>query len=217
VCDSRIDLMYPRVDGTPLTGRALDVNHDDYYGAVGVGFDIRGSKWLRHLDQPASHLTLVLQGPGSVASDVPGVQCTVTCGSDWDSGSVLTLAAEPAAGKRFVRWGGSCTGDYSECTLTLTSATTVTALFAPPTYVLTLALKGGGTVLNGSLGSLCRLRCRQAVTSYTTVQLRASARPGWKFKGWTGACKVPKPVCKVSMTAAASTTAVFVKVPKKKR
>ena len=37
------DLMYPFVDGTLLANLMLDVGRDDYYGAAGVGFDVRTS------------------------------------------------------------------------------------------------------------------------------------------------------------------------------
>src|SRR5262249_59161213 len=95
VCDSNRDLMYPFVDGSPLTALTLDIGRDDYYGAGGVGFDVRTSRRLRHLDEPQSHLSLALAGTGTVASDVPGIVCTASCASDWDGGQEVTLSATP--------------------------------------------------------------------------------------------------------------------------
>ena len=214
VCDSDRDLMYPFADGTPLTQLVLDVGRNDYYGAAGVGFDVRTSRWLRHLDAAPAHLTIGLTGAGSVASDVPGVACTASCESDWDAGLPVTLVATPATGMRFVRWGGACTGN-AECTLTLSGATSVTALFAPQTYLLTVAVVGRGNVFASISASRCQKRCRLSVTSYHSVTLRAVAVSGWRFKRWLGACHALRPVCTLPMTSNAAATAVFAKKTKK--
>ena len=124
VCDSTRDLMYPFVDGSPLSAYALDVGRDDYYGAVGIGFDVRTSQVLRHFDEPPAHLAVSITGAGTVDSDVPGVACTASCSSDWDGGLSPTLSATPARAMRFVRWGGACSGT-ADCTPTLAGRTAV--------------------------------------------------------------------------------------------
>jgi hypothetical protein len=208
VCDSQHDLMYPAADGTPLSGLTLDVGHDDYYGASNIGFDVRTSRWLRQLDAPASHLVLGLAGGGTVASDVPGVQCTATCESDWDGGQSVTLTATPAEGMRFVRWSGACSGN-ADCTLALAGPTSVNALFAPQNYVLTVAVAGQGSVFS-SYGAVCQKRCRAPVRSYATVTLSAVARSGWRFRRWGGACHGTRPKCTLPMSSNEGATAVFV-------
>ncbi len=210
VCDSDRDLMYPFVDGSPLSSLNLDVDRNDYYGATGVGFDVRTSRWLRHLDEPQSHLAITFSGAGTVVTDVPGVSCTATCASDWDAGQSVTLSAAPAPGMRFVRWSGSCTGD-APCPLTLGGSQAVTALFAPQTYPLTLGVLGRGGVITSASAALCRNHCRFALTSYESVSLHAVPQPGWRFKRWAGSCHGVRPVCRLPMTAKTSTTAVFVK------
>jgi Divergent InlB B-repeat domain len=209
-CDSNRDLMYPFVDGSPLASLSLDVGRDDYYGATGIGFDVRTSRWLRHLDEPSSHLTVGLTGAGTVASDVPGITCTASCASDWDGGQQVTLSATPAGGMRFVRWGGACSGDQP-CQLALGNAVTVSALFAPRTYPLTLAVQGHGALLNSATAAVCQRRCRLAVTSYQAVSLRAVAQPGWRFKRWAGSCHGTRATCSLPMKAAGAATALFVK------
>jgi hypothetical protein len=209
-CDSNRDLMYPAGDGTPLSGLVLDVGRDDYYGASGIGFDVRTSRWLRHLDEPPAHLALALKGPGTVKSDVPGVDCIVTCASDWDGGQTVVLTAAPAPGRRFIRWGGACTGNFAGCTVALTGETSVTALFAAQSYLLTVGVRGHGNVLEPA-GTLCRRRCRLPVTSYESVVLHAVALPGWRFTRWTGSCHGTRPRCTLPMTSNESATAVFAK------
>ena len=211
VCDSKLDLMYPFVDETPLSSLILDTGRDDYYGATGIGFDVRTSRWLRHLDEPASHLVLGLKGSGSVTTDAPGLNCTVTCESDWDGGQTVNLTATPAAGMRFIRWAGACSGD-GVCTLTLSGAISATALFAPQKFVMAVGVTGQGNVV--ASGVRCTKHCRVPVTSYTSVILRAAAKKGWKFKRWGGACHGTQLTCTVPMTKDAGANATFVKKPK---
>ena len=215
VCDSNRDLMYPFADGTPLSGLSLDVGRNDYYGAPGVGFDVRTSRWLRHLDEAQAHLAIALNGAGSVTGDVPGVECTASCESDWDGSQTVTLSATPADGMRFVRWGGACSGT-SDCALTLAGVTSVTALFAPHTYLLTVGVTGRGSVTTSTASAPCRTRCRLPVTSYQAVSLRAGAVSGWRFKRWLGACHGTRQTCTLPMSANAAATAVFAKKPKKR-
>jgi hypothetical protein len=210
VCDSNRDLMYPTADGSALSALTLDVGHDDYYGASGVGFDVRTSRWLRHLDAAQAHLSVRLTGAGEVASDVPGIDCTVSCESDWDGGQSVTLSATPAQGMRFVRWSGGCAGQ-TECVLTLASPTAVTALFAPQTYLLTVGVQGRGVILNSANPNACLKRCRLSLTSYQAVSLRAVARPGWRFKRWVGSCHGTRATCRLPMTASVSASAQFVR------
>lgn len=210
VCDTKTDLMYPFADGSPLSSLQLDVGRDDYYGASGVGFDVRTSKWLRHLDEPQAHLAIAITGSGSVTSDLPGVACTASCASDWDGGQSPTLSATPAAGTRFVRWGGACAGS-SECTPTLAPSTNVTALFAPLTYQLTVGVLGRGRVFTSAAPGVCQRHCRLRVTSYQALSLRAVAVAGWRFGRWTGACRGTKPTCRLPMSANSAATALFAK------
>jgi Fe-S cluster biogenesis protein NfuA len=210
VCDYPHDLMYPFADGTPLSGLALDIGRDDYYGAAGIGFDVRASRWLRHLDEPTAHVSVVFRGAGTVTSDVPGVLCSTTCAREWDAGQTVMLKAEPAAGQRFVRWSGSCTGG-GDCAITTAGTPTVTALFAPQTFSLTIGLSGAGSILNSAAGTVCSRRCRLALTSYEPVTLRAVAKQGWRFRRWVGGCKGTRPTCRLPMTAATTTTAMFAK------
>ena len=82
--------------------------------------DVQDSRWLRASDAARCGSPLTLTGGGSVASDVPGVDCTATLRDQWDSGTeVVTLNALPAAGQRFVRWAGACTGTAPAARVTL--------------------------------------------------------------------------------------------------
>ena len=209
-CDSPLDVLYPFANGTPLSGLTLDFGHDDYYGHSGTWFDIQDSRWLRHLDTAPTHLSLVIQGTGTVTSDVPGISCTVSCESDWDANQPVGLAAVAGPGMRFVRWSGGCNSTL-DCTLGLASATTVTALFAPATFPLTISITGRGRVRTSSSATACTARCRLAVVSYTAISLRAVPAAGWRFTRWAGACHGTRLLCSLPMTSAAGARAVFTK------
>ncbi len=64
-------------------------------------------------------------GTGSVNSSPSGMTCPGACSGDFTS---VTLSANPNGDSVFSGWGGACAG-MENCTLTLSGATTVTAVF----------------------------------------------------------------------------------------
>jgi hypothetical protein len=209
VCETRADLMYPETIGEALTDLQLDVGRDDYYGHAAVWFDLQDSRWLRRLDAQA-RLTLQLTGLGTIESNIPGLNCTATCATDWNAGTVLGLTPAASPGNRFVRWGGACSGS-APCTLELSQAATVTAFFAPSTFRLTVSRAGRGIVRSAGAAIACPGRCVSAATSYTPLRLTAVAARGWRFVRWSGACIGTRPTCKLPMTKVSAAKATFVR------
>jgi hypothetical protein len=208
-CDSEQDVLYPFASGDPLPSLILDVGRDDYYGHSGNWFDIQDSIWLTHVGDQAP-LSISVRGGGRVVSLEPSPDCTATCSVDWNRGAIVQLEGIPAAGKRFVRWSGGCTGT-GDCTVTVGAPTSVGAFFATARFRLNLAVTGKGLVRSTPRGITCRVRCGFALTSYKTVRLTAVAANGWRFSRWTGSCTGKRPSCSVPMTKAASARAVFVR------
>jgi hypothetical protein len=208
-CDNTQDLMYPRAGGDPLSAKVLDPGHDDYYAHSGAWVDTQDSAWLVRLDSQTP-LALNVSGTGTVTADVPGLQCSVSCSTTWNSGQALTLTATPAAGMRLVRWGGACNGSAA-CRVTVTSGAQVSALFAPATFRLTVSIGGKGTVRSFSAGISCRPRCSASFASFSPVRLTAQAAKGWKLRVWSGACRGSRTTCTVPMSAATSARATFVR------
>src|SRR3989441_1057519 len=68
-------------------------------------------------------------GSGTATSSPPGINCGATCSAAYDSGTVVTLAATPAAGSTFSSWSGCNTVSGTICTVTMTAARSVTATF----------------------------------------------------------------------------------------
>ena len=207
-CDTKSDIMYPFVSPVPLSSEILDPGRDDYYGHSGSWPDVQDSHWLVQLDRQVP-FTLAVFGPGSVTADVPGLLCGRTCTTTWNAGTQLNLVATPAPGAKLVRWTGSCSGTAA-CSVTVDGGSNASALFAPETYRLTVSRAGRGSIHSARAGISCAPRCSGAFPSYVSVQLRATAARGWRFRAWTGACRGTKPLCTLPMTRNTSARAVFV-------
>jgi hypothetical protein len=200
-CDSQQDVLYPFTTGAPLSSLILDVNHDDYYGHSGSWNDIQDSLWLSHLDSPQQALSVSLDGAGEIRSEAPGVDCTAACSTQWDMGSSVGLAAVAAKTDRFVRWSGGCTGRLA-CTVKLDGPVSVSAVFGPLRIPVTARAAGHGTVV-------CSPSCSRSFPAGTRLVLRAVAANGWKFSGWTGACKGRPLVCSPATDYALTVRATF--------
>ncbi|MEP6978423.1 MAG: hypothetical protein ABI948_10265 [Thermoleophilia bacterium] len=207
VCDSTADLLYPFVtSGASLTTEFLDVGRDDYYGHSGSWWDVQDSDWLMHL--PLFTLTAaVAGGTGIVASDVGGLSCPPSCSVSLENGVKATLTAQPAAGQRFVAWSGACTG-AGPCVVTMDAAKSVSATFAAATVPLAVRVTGRGVVRSSPAGIVCSSSCSHAFAAGSTVRLTAKASKGYRFSGWSGACRGTKP-CAVKLDSAKSARATF--------
>jgi hypothetical protein len=205
-CDSPNDILYPYASGGPLSSLVLDVNHDDYYAHPDSDpwVDIQDSHWLHRLDLGQVPLAVSLSGgPGTITSDVPGVDCAATCTTQWDQGAELRLTAVPAASDRFIRWSGSCTGN-TDCVLKLAQAATATAVFGPLRIPVRLSVAGKGRIT-------CVPGCARTVPGGEPLALRALPTTGWKFARWSGACKGTRPLCRPATTYSVVARAVFTK------
>src|SRR5438094_625219 len=114
-------------------------------------------------------------GGGTVTSSPAGIDCGTACAATYDSGSVVTLTATPAANATFDGWtGGGCAGT-GPCTLTLTADTTVTARFSVRRFTLSVTLEGfgAGTVTSSPAGINCGTACAATYDSGTVVTLTA--------------------------------------------
>jgi Divergent InlB B-repeat domain len=202
-CDSPTDVLYPVTDGRPLQQQVLDFNHDDYYGHSGSWPDIQDSIFLHHLNTPEEALGLSIAGAGSVASDLPGVDCTASCSSQWDQGSTVTLTPTPTSTSRFIHWTGACVGS-ADCVLDLSNAVSVNAVFGPAVIPVKVLTTGNGHVA-------CTPSCSRRFSAGTRLTLRAVAAKGWRFARWGGACSGTRPTCTPKTDYAVTARASFTK------
>jgi alpha-tubulin suppressor-like RCC1 family protein len=73
--------------------------------------------------------TGLVSGQGSVTSNPPGIDCGADCAETYTSGTVVTLTASPSM--LFGSWSGCDSVSGATCTVTVTSARSVTAGFVP--------------------------------------------------------------------------------------
>ncbi len=83
---------------------------------------------------PIFTLSIGRGGSGTVTGNPAGVLFTqINCGKDcsakFTDGTTVTLTATPAAGLKFVSWGGACQGTVPTCDVTITKNTSVQANF----------------------------------------------------------------------------------------
>lgn len=207
VCDSTTDILYPEANSqTSLATQTLDVNRDDYYGHSLATFDVQDSEWLSRL--PQVPLTVSMTGKGTVRLTAPSqFDCTSNCTLELDKGVGVSLVAVPAQGARFLGWRGACTGTGA-CNVTMDAATGVTAQFGANTFRLAVSVAGKGKVVSTPAGIACPGRCSATYTGGTTVRLRTVPAKGYRFAGWTGACRGTA-ACLVGIDQNRATRAVF--------
>jgi hypothetical protein len=206
VCDTGDDLLFPASHGQGIDELRLDIGRDDYYGHGGGWFDLQDSPWLERLDVPDFPLSVTIEGTGVVVSDLPGITCPTACSIAWDGGTVVRLAARPIGTAVFRGWRGACAG-LGVCTLTMDAAKAATARFAVPLR-LSVRVVGRGRVVSLPAGISCPAACAGTFDSGTRVTLRATARPGWRFAGWTGGCRGVR-ACVLTLARASSVVATF--------
>jgi hypothetical protein len=146
-------------------------------------------------------------GDGTVAGD--GIDCGAACSAEYDEGSEIRLTATPAAGSRFTGWSGAGCSGTGACTVTMAAARAVTAGFVT-VHPLSVTRSGSGTGAVTGDGIDCGSTCGAEYVEGTIVTLTATAAPGSRFAGWTGAGCAGTGTCTLSFGGARAVTAEFV-------
>ncbi|WP_242344657.1 InlB B-repeat-containing protein [Anaeromyxobacter terrae] len=168
--------------------------------------------------QPSTYaLTVKTAGAGAAgAVQGDGVDCSSTTGCTYveANGATLTLTAVPDATSLFKSWTGCTSTNGAICTVSMSSAKTVTATFMPSTYALTVnatASGGSGTVTGPGISCTAgsTAGCTTSIAYDTTVTLTATPDASSILKSWTGCTSVSGNTCTVTITAAKTVTANF--------
>jgi uncharacterized repeat protein (TIGR02543 family) len=166
----------------------------------------RGS--IPHQIATFHQLSVVVSGSGRVRSIGVGIDCPKDCSERYRQGSTVTLRPITPDGWVFSGWSGACSGT-GDCTVTIDSATSVTATFVP-LRTLTVATTGPGYVTVAPPDGPCTGGpCQFRFVAGTSVQLTASTGPSYVFDGWGGDCTGTATTCVVTMTGDRSVTAHF--------
>jgi hypothetical protein len=99
--------------------------------------------------QSSNNLTISTLGKGRVTTSPGGIDCGSTCSASFSTDQSVTLTATPDLGYIFAGWsGGGCSGTGT-CTVTMSSARTVTAAFAGTGSTCTYSLGTQQTTADG--------------------------------------------------------------------
>lgn len=160
-------------------------------------------------------LTVSASGPGTVTSDVGGINCGIACGATVDHGTAVVLTATPQANALFSSWsGGGCSGSGA-CTVSMTGNTSVTATFVA-TRLLTVSKSGTGSgAITSDVGGInCGSACTTTRVQGTAATLTATPVFGSTFLGWTGGGCSGTGTCAVTLNDHTTVTATFGLVPR---
>jgi uncharacterized repeat protein (TIGR02543 family) len=170
------------------------------------------------LQQRELVLTVAVKGNGHVTSNDGQIDCPSDCqGSYFFDGEgdppTVTLTADPDTDWKFVEWSGDCSGHDEQCTVVMDVDRDVTATFARGELVLTVNVKGEGTVTSDDEQINCPSDCEGfyffSERGPPTVTLTEHPAPGWKFEGWGGDCSGHDQHCTVVMDDNHRVTATF--------
>ena len=162
-------------------------------------------------------LTVALAGTGTgtVTSSPAGINCSAatptTCTASFAPNTPVSLNETPGTGDTFAGWSGACTG-AATCSVTVTTGTSVTAIFNPPGAALTVSITGNGTVTSSPAGISCSnastTGCSATFPAGTAIRLSETAATNYSFGGWGGAC-LGSVTCMFTLTTTNSVTATF--------
>ena len=135
-------------------------------------------------------LDVAITGSGTVLSSPAGVSCTSTCRATFNANTAVTLTATPASGLDFSGWSGACAGT-AICTVTLSAATSVTAIFTDPASPIGMGTATPQTAhprlwLSDPV-TLSRLTAAAKANSIEWAALKgfcdANTTPSWDYQG----------------------------------
>ena len=121
-------------------------------------------------------LTTTVEGEGTVTEKV--IKAGVA--TDYNSGTIVELTAEPSAEWVFKEWTGDITGTENPTQITIDKAKSVTAVFVKKQYKLSVFVRGEGTVTE----KIIKSGLATDYNSGTIIELTAVPEDGWEFEDW---------------------------------
>lgn len=143
-------------------------------------------------------LTITIEGDGTVAEKV------ISTKSEYQSGTVVELTANPSDHWLFDHWEGDLEGNENPAQITVSTARNVKAVFVEKTYPLTVEIIGKGTVKEEVIDT------KSSYQEGTTVKLTAVPDEYWQFDHWEGVVDSLTNPITLTVTNQISLNAVFV-------
>ncbi|MEX1261883.1 MAG: InlB B-repeat-containing protein, partial [Balneolaceae bacterium] len=195
-----VELTANPADGWTFTGWSGDLSGSENPTQI----DITEEKEVTAVFQEEKDfyaLTIETEGEGSVSTELESGD-----ESDglYENGSVVELTASVADEWVFSHWEGSVDGDENPVSVEMNSDKTISAVFVPREYPLTVNIEGEGTVTEEVI--------QPRTTDYpsgTIVQITATPANGWTFSHWDDDLTGGENPVEIEITEATEVTAIF--------
>ncbi|MGD8700299.1 MAG: hypothetical protein PVJ43_13470, partial [Gemmatimonadales bacterium] len=156
-------------------------------------------------------LGVTVVGTGGVVSNPDGITCPGDCVQSYSSGTEVTLTAAPQPDWIFSHWSGDCSGVSLSTVVTMDADKACTATFVEEYFPLTVGVSGSGSVTSDPAGIACPGDCGEPFLNGSTVTLTAKPDAGWLFESWDGDCTGTELTVDVTMNAAKTCVANFIR------
>ncbi|MBV6342832.1 InlB B-repeat-containing protein [Candidatus Magnetobacterium casense] len=203
-------------DGSTFTGWTGDCSGTNTTCTVTMSKAVNVTATFTLVPKPLKTLTVTRAGTGNGTVTVsPGTLTWSgnTGTTEYPDSTVVTLTATASFDSIFAGWGGDCSGTTPTCTVTMSKAVNVTAIFGL-TRTLTINITGDGEGSVTASNGIIFWNFKTGTALYgdgTEVTLTGTPIPGSgsMFMGWTGCDSTNGPQCVVKITGSRAVTAMF--------
>ena len=126
-------------------------------------------------------LIVEIEGEGTVAEIV----IKAGAATDYNSGTIVELAASPKDEWEFKEWAGDLKGTETPIEITIDKVKNVKAVFVKKQYPLNIKILGEGTVEK----KIIKQGFTSEYNSGSIIELTAKSEGGWEFVKWSGDIK----------------------------
>ena len=123
-------------------------------------------------------LNISIEGEGKVTEKI--IKAGVS--TDYNSGTIIELSANPESEWVFVEWKGDLYSAENPSQITINKPKNITAVFEKKQYPLNIEIEGEGSVEE----TIIKAGTPNSYNSGTVVSLNAVPQNGWSFLKWSG-------------------------------
>ena len=123
-------------------------------------------------------LKVSIEGEGRVTEKI--IKAGVS--TDYNSGTIVELSANPTSEWVFIEWKGDLSGTKNPAQITINEPKNITAVFEKKQYPLNIEIEGEGSVEE----TIIKAGTPNSYNSGTVVSLKAVPENGWSFLKWSG-------------------------------
>ena len=123
-------------------------------------------------------LMVSIEGEGQVTEKI--IKAGIS--TDYNSGTIVELSANPTSEWVFIEWKGDLSGTKNPAQITINEPKNITAVFEKKQYPLNIEIEGEGSVEE----TIIKAGTPNSYNSGTVVSLKAVPENGWSFLKWSG-------------------------------